>query len=66
MRTRILDLIVEKSMLIEGMSEGLLILNETEDSIELINRQARKLLRVSESTHSQFEVHKINVRTSDL
>ena len=54
MRTRILDLIVEKSMLIEGMSEGLLILNETEESSELINRQARKLLRVSESTHSQF------------
>ena len=66
MRARILDLIVENFMLIDRMGEGLLILNEKDDSIELINKQARKLLKDSDSSAGQFEVHKTNVGTNNL
>lgn len=48
------------------MGEGLLILNEKDNSIELINRQATNLLKLSQNPSNQFEVHKTNVGIKDL
>ena len=48
------------------MGEGLLILNEKDNSIELINRQATNLLKLSQNPSNQFEVNKTNVGIKDL
>ena len=63
MRARVLDLVVENFVLIDRMSEGMLILNDNEDTIELVNRQAMKFFHQSSSEDLlNKQMNKINIR----